>query len=50
MPRLFLAIAVAAGTLVAASTSAVRAEGLLIIANPSVDVATPLGISQISAI
>jgi ABC-type phosphate transport system substrate-binding protein len=50
MPRWFLAIAVAAGALVAAFTNAVSAEALLIIANPSVNVSTPLSISQIATI
>jgi ABC-type phosphate transport system substrate-binding protein len=50
MPRVLLAIAVAAGALIAISAGAVRAQGLLIVANPSVNVTTPLSISQIAAI
>ena len=45
--RLCLAITVFAGLLVARP---VKAEGLLIVANPSVNVATPMTSSQIAAI
>jgi ABC-type phosphate transport system substrate-binding protein len=50
MPRVLLAIAVAAGALIATSAGVVRAQGLLIVTNPSVNVTAPLSISQIAAI
>jgi len=45
-PRLLAIVAMAILLLVGSA----RAEGLLIIANPSVNVATPLGLGQIAAI
>jgi ABC-type phosphate transport system substrate-binding protein len=50
MTRRFLAIALAAGMLLAGSAGAASAEGLLIIANPSVGIASSLSLNQIAAI